>query len=56
MQGHEGEDHTKNIGEAFSGCGKPGRKKVDERKEDERINCSKLGRMGMMGEWMKTGT
>jgi hypothetical protein len=43
-----------NIWNTLSECGGRSKKKVDIPKEDEGISQSKLGAMGMMGEWMTT--
>jgi hypothetical protein len=37
----------------LSGCGGQGGKRVNRPRKDERIDRSKLKRMGMMGEWME---
>jgi hypothetical protein len=44
------------TGKASSECGKRDSKKADNPKEGEGIGRGKLGRMGMMGGWIKVGT
>jgi hypothetical protein len=45
-----------NTRKVLNGCGKRGKKKANEPKEDEGIGQNKLGRMGMMdGSWTTTG-
>jgi hypothetical protein len=56
MQGCRREDHTTNIEKTPSGCGGWSGKSVDELEKDEGTGWSKLGRIGMMGEWMEVGT
>jgi hypothetical protein len=55
MWGHRGEDHMVNIGKSPSGCGGQVGKRADELREDEGISWSRIGRMGMIGEWMANG-
>jgi hypothetical protein len=56
MWGHEGEDCMINIRKAPNGCGEWDGKKANGTRMGERISQSKLGRMGMTGEWMEVRT
>jgi hypothetical protein len=55
-QGHRRKDHTTNTRKVPNVCGEQGKKGANGPKEDERVNQSKRGGMGMMGGWMELGT